>query len=115
MSVLKKYVSRRQLTPADVDAIEDKLRRALHGRVEKAYLFGSVATGDFQPTSDIDLILIKDSILPFATRGTEFLDLFEIYPDLDILVYSDVEFERQLATPGPGFWRSVQRSMRPLF
>jgi predicted nucleotidyltransferase len=100
------------LTPLNIKGVEDLLREALMTRVEKAYLFGSVADGTYKADSDIDIILIKDSSLPFAKRGTEFLDLFEIHPEIDILVYSQVEFDRQLESPGPGFWRTVKQTMR---
>jgi uncharacterized protein len=114
MSVLVKYIPNSPLTAANIEGVKDKLKTALLGRVEKAYLFGSVADGTFKIDSDIDLILIKDSSLPFVQRGTEFLDLFDIHPELDIVVYSEAEFDRQLARPGPGFWRSVEKSMRRL-
>lgn len=114
MSVLVKYIPSRPLTAANIGSVKEQFRVALLGRVEKAYLFGSVADGTYRADSDIDLILIKDSSLPFATRGTEFLDLFKIHPEIDILVYSQAEFDRQLETPGPGFWRTVEQSMHRL-
>ena len=114
MSVLIKYAPSRQLTPLNIKGVEDQLRTSLLGRVEKAYVFGSVADGTYKAGSDIDLILIEDSKLPFAQRGTEFLDLFEIHPEIDILVYSQAEFERQLESSELGFWRSVRQTMRQL-
>lgn len=114
MSVLVKYVRSSLLTADNIEAVKDRLKSALIGRVEKAYLFGSVADGTFKIDSDVDLILIKDSSLPFVQRGIEFLDLFDIHPEIDILVYSQAEFDRQLARPGSGFWRSVEKSMRRL-
>jgi len=114
MSVLSKYVPRRPLTVETLSHIEGRLRDVLRGRVEEAYLFGSASTGSFEPASDIDLILIKGSALPFAARGTEFLDLFAIYPALDILVYTPAEFDQLMNTPGPGLWQSVRESKRRL-
>ena len=193
MSVLKKYIPKRPLTPASLAGIEDQLREALRGRVEEAWLFGSAATGRYDITSDIDLILIHaarrepadmagpsrlppplpkgdrgGSIQypdvsneytapakgaaplpspampepappaakgghrgvtgsaanrttqghtappPFAARGKEFADLFAIYPELDILVYTRDEFEALLQNPGPGFWQAVRETRRKL-
>lgn len=114
MSVLKRYVPKRQLSPNLMQEIEGKLKQALNGRVLSAYIFGSVGDGSYTPASDIDLILVKDSNTPFASRGKEFLDLFEIYPDLDILVYTQAELSRQLEHTEPGFWRSVQNTIRQI-
>jgi len=89
------------------------LSARLAGRVQRAYVFGSYATGDFRPGSDIDLILVAETNLPFVERPGLFNDLYELFPQLDILVYRPEEFEAQLEKPA-GFWKSVAGSMREI-
>lgn len=96
--------------PVDFDA---KLREKLRGRVNQAYTFGSYETEAFRSGSDIDLILVKESKLPFVERAREFTDLYKLYPRLDILVYSKQELERQLEET-VGFWASVKTTLREL-
>jgi predicted nucleotidyltransferase len=88
-------------------AVISSLRRALRGRVERAYLFGSIVSGPFSAASDIDLLLVAESLLPFVERGKEFGDLRKIFPSLDILVYSPLEFESLQRDAETGFWKSV--------
>lgn len=92
-----------------------EITNRLKGRVTAAYIFGSASTGELSAESDIDLILIKDQIdLPFPRRAFEFVDLFEVFPRLDILVYTQSEFDNQLADSGIGFWKSVRLSLKKI-
>lgn len=86
------------------------LRQQLAGRVEKAFIFGSFATARFTPSSDIDLILIVQSGLPFYERASDFVDLHDLYTPLDILVYRREEFDA-LLQEASGFWKSVKDSL----
>ena len=92
---------------------ERDLKVQLKGRVDAAYVFGSYGTPDFGPGSDVDLILIVDTELPFVERPRSFEDLYDLYPRLDLLVYSAEEFDRLLSEP-VGFWASVRSSLRVL-
>jgi predicted nucleotidyltransferase len=96
--------------PAD---FEEKLCALLRGRVERAYVFGSYGTQAFRPDSDIDLILVSDTGLPFVERPRLFRDLYNLYPRLDILVYTADELASQL-NESAGFWASVKETLREL-
>lgn len=96
--------------PAD---FETRLAQCLNGRVEAAYVFGSYGTPDFRPGSDVDLILVVETDLPFVERPRMFEDLYQLYPRLDLLVYRAEELDRLLSEP-VGFWASVKGSLRPL-
>ncbi len=71
-------------------------------KVDKILLFGSQATGNSGPDSDIDLLVVlNDETLPrsFKERSINFLhvsrairDIEKIYP-IDLLVYTKPEFE----------------------
>ena len=68
-------------------------------RVERALLFGSYARGDADIASDLDLILIEESSLPFLERGRAHRPLFRLGVGVDLLVYTPEEYER-LRTEG---------------
>jgi predicted nucleotidyltransferase len=104
------WPDRSALPPADY---EERLARRLAGRVERAYFFGSYATGEAKPGSDVDLILVLPTKVPFLERARLFDDLYEFFPRLDLLVYSPEEFEDLRSNPR-GFWASVVASLRPL-
>ena len=87
-----------------------KIKKRLSGRVRKAYYFGSFNTPEFNRNSDIDLILIKDTDTSFVERPMEFLDLMDIVPNIDILVYTQEEFDKLTGDPSPGFWKNVVKS-----
>lgn len=61
---------------------------------EKVILFGSFNHGDLNSRSDIDLLVVWDTDLPFLERTQVFYDA--IQPDLamDILIYTPEEIER---------------------
>jgi predicted nucleotidyltransferase len=75
-------------------------------------VFGSLARGNFWPDSDIDLILVVDTAIPFTKRPPLFDDLYELFPALDALIYSPAEFKRLTEDPSPGFWHEVTETMR---
>lgn len=83
------------------------LRDALHGRCESAWLFGSFARGEERPGSDLDLIVIKKTTRPFLERAREFDDLWDIFPALDLLVYTTEEFAALQQEVAPGFHRTI--------
>ncbi len=113
MSSLVRYESDFDLTKLDLDKLEAQLIQALRGRVEQAYVFGSFANRTVDNSSDIDLILVVQTHTPFVKRGLDFEDLFDIHPNLDILVYTPSELKRQLED-AVGFWKSVKSSMRQI-
>ena len=60
-----------ELAPAVLFEI---LIKALSGRVQAAYVFGSYATGRQRPGSDLDLVLVVDTNRPFLERAWDFFD-----------------------------------------
>lgn len=88
-----------------------KLKRKLTGKVEKAYYFGSFNTPAFNRKSDIDLILINNTKTAFVERPIEYLEIMDIVPNIDILVYTQTEFDKLTRNPSPGFWKNVVKSL----
>lgn len=83
------------------------LKNRLRGRVEEAYIFGSIARDDFDNLSDLDLILIAETDKKFVNRFKDFEDIFELAPDLDLLVYTRGEFDAIRQSPPSPFWELV--------
>lgn len=92
--------------------IEQAFAAALAGRVVSAWVFGSFATGTMTPDSDIDLMLVVETDVPFTRRAIAFEDLCDIHPALDLLVYTPAEFARLTGEPTIGFWQDVVKTMR---
>jgi predicted nucleotidyltransferase len=102
--------SRPKISVLDFDrtALLEMIRQKLGGRnVAAGYFFGSFACGKEHLWSDIDLIIVKDSKLPFIERPREFFDLMDIGIPVDILVYTPDEFEN-IKKERKGFWQEIQ-------
>lgn len=114
MSCILKYQGSDPLTGDNVIGILARLKRALSSRIKQAYIFGSIARGDFYANSDLDLILIWETKIPFTERGKSFLDLFDIFPRIDLLIYTPDEFKEIVKEPLEGFWKSVVKDLKEL-
>ncbi len=84
--------------------LEAELRRILPELprlgVTKAILFGSLATGNVGPTSDLDLILVAQSEERFTRRLERFYRALNPSIALDLFVYTPEEF-RAMAEGNP--------------
>jgi predicted nucleotidyltransferase len=77
--------------------------------VREAYLFGSVATGQAGPWSDLDLVIVQETNAPFVERPRAFWELLDLGVGVDILVYTSQEFAG-LNQSDSGFWQEFRRS-----
>ncbi len=111
MSGVIEWKSRDPLYGMDEAGLKERLKEQLADRVESAWLFGSFAKGNHGPDSDIDLIVVADTKLPFTRRAALFDDLYGLVPALDLLVYTAEEFDALTAAPSPGFWQDVSETM----
>jgi len=93
-------------------AFEEALKKALEGRVDAAYIFGSYGTKAFNRDSDVDLFLVLRTEKSFLERGIDFYDVLDLAPSIDLLVYTPEEFERLTNDPSPGFWESAVATLR---
>lgn len=95
----------------DVDRTELLVQlKTILGRqgVVAAYLVGSYARGTAQAWSDIDLIVVCDTPLPFPERPRLFAELESLGLPIDLLVYTPDEFARMEESPS-SFWRATQK------
>jgi predicted nucleotidyltransferase len=75
-----------------VDLNEVRSCLSLHRHLfEEAYLYGSVACGAEDEHSDVDLVLIRDTSLPFFDRIREVFDLVFALGRADLMIYTDRE------------------------
>lgn len=78
-----------------LSALVDRLRRYFAGAgVERALLFGSYARGEADEESDVDLLVVERSELPFVERGRRHAPVFRLGVGVDLLVYTPEELER---------------------
>lgn len=88
------------------EALAPVLRRA---GACKAIVFGSYARGEADEYSDLDLIVIAETDLPFFKRHERFSGIYDIWrKGLDLLIYTPAELE-QMQTEGRPF---IQRALQ---
>jgi predicted nucleotidyltransferase len=68
-----------------------------------AFIFGSYARGTQDEYSDVDIILVRDTRLPYFDRLRELLDLFHDLGRADLLIYTEKELKSMLQEPGRFF------------
>lgn len=61
---------------------------------ERIILFGSLAEGEVGEWSDLDLVIVRKTDLPFLERSKAVLRLLRPRVGVDVLVYTPEEFER---------------------
>lgn len=64
---------------------------------DKIILFGSMASGQVHEWSDPDLVIIKDTPLPFVQRGVQVALLYHAKLGVDYLVYTPAELKQMIA------------------
>ena len=77
-----------------------------HGSPEKLILFGTLARGELHEWSDIDLVVVEETDLPFYQRLRKIRELIQPQVGLDIVVYTPEEFD-QLQANSPFFREEI--------
>lgn len=81
----------------------------------RVILFGSYGRNFADEDSDLDIMVVKPEV---ADKGAEMVRLHEVVGDVgtgvDVLVYSDGEFERTSRVPGTVLYWARKRG-RPLY
>lgn len=75
--------------------------------VERAYIVGSYARQEAKPWSDVDLLIVYETDIPFVERPRFFDELRDFGIPFDILVYTPSEFAALEQDP-TAFWRATQ-------
>jgi len=77
-----------------------------HGSPEKVILFGTLAKGLVHEWSDIDLVVVEQTHLPFFQRLKKVRKLLQPRVGMDIMVYTPEEFD-QLCADRPFFKEEI--------
>lgn len=99
MAEIEWLMPEENLSNFSIAKLASELTQKLQGRVQMAFLFGSAAKGTATPSSDIDLILVTETKEEFSKRALMFQDLKEVFPRMDLFVYTPKEFEAGLMEP----------------
>ncbi len=96
-----------QQTPTSESATDNFARKSLldqelsrcldvlktKGNPEKVILFGTMAKGGVSEWSDIDLVVVEETSLPFFQRLRQVRKLLRPQVAMDVIVYTPDEFE----------------------
>ena len=74
--------------------------------LQRVILFGSVSTGNTHRWSDLDLVIVQGTELPFLQRNRALRRLLQPRVGTDLLVYTPAEFE-QLSRERPFFREEI--------
>jgi predicted nucleotidyltransferase len=106
-------IERQQKLAAALDHIMQVLTTQYHP--EKVILFGSLAEGTAHEWSDIDLVIIKDTPLPFLQRLKEVALLCLAPVGVDYLVYTPNEFTQMITENNPFIVKEVVQKGKVLY
>lgn len=105
----------RRLTQAEIDAELANLVEMLKPYApHRIVLHGSLARGDWNRASDIDLIIVKDTDLPFTQRISEVIGLCDTTMNVEPLIYTPEELAAMLAA-GNSFLEKALRQGKVLY
>ena len=74
---------------------------------QEAYIHGSVARGEQDEQSDVDLVLVRETSRPFFDRIREVMDLVFDLRKVELLIYTPDERQTLLREPGRFFIKNV--------
>ena len=108
-----KYEERVAARRVELEAALEEVIRVVTGfpDVRAVYVFGSVGRGEIGPTSDLDVLIVRETELRGARRA---IDLAEattrVVVPLDLIVVTPEEFRDRL--PISSFGRTILRDAR---
>lgn len=87
-------MQRRAVLEAELERCVQLLRERYDP--QRILLFGSLAAGEVQEWSDIDLVIVKETERKFLDRTREVLELLRPQVGIDVLVYTPDEFAQMV-------------------
>jgi predicted nucleotidyltransferase len=94
----------------DLSVLRSSLAPHLRG-ARKAIVFGSVARGEADGWSDLDLVIVAETAWPFLERFKDFAGLYDVWPRLDLLIYTPEEFARMVEEENPFIQRVLEEGV----
>lgn len=105
----------RRLTQAEIDAELANLVEMLKPYApRRIVLHGSLVRGDWNRASDIDLIIVKNTNLPFTKRISEVIGLCDTTMNVEPLIYTPEELAAMLEA-GNSFLEQALRQGKVLY
>ena len=105
----------RRLTEAEIDAeLADLVKMLKPYEAQRIVLHGSLTRGDWNRASDIDLIIVKETDLPFTKRISEVIDLCDTTMNVEPLIYTPEELAAMLEA-GNSFLEKALRQGKVLY
>ena len=105
-------MSRKTLLETELSRYVSLLQK--HKKLERILIFGSLVTGDIHPWSDIDLVIVQETDLPFWKRLREIRRLIQPKVGTDILVYTPDEWE-EMKGGRPFFRQEILAKSKTLY
>ncbi len=105
-------VERHELLKTELARYLDLLVK--HYKPSRIYLFGSMASGEVTPWSDLDLIVLAETEGRFLERSKAAMRLLKPKVGIDILIYTPEEFE-QLSRERPFIMKEVLEKGKLLY
>jgi len=110
---------RRRYSEERKNLLDQELTRCVrllreHGNPEKVILFGTLATGQVHAWSDIDLVIVEKTHLPFFQRLKKIRKLLQPKVGMDVMVYTPEEFD-QLCAERPFFKAEIIEKGKVLY
>ena len=93
---------------SQLSAIDRVVSSLMAYQPEKIILFGSMARGDADEYSDIDLIVIKETKQRFVRRLVEINAFIPLDIGVDVLIYTPTELETMLAEGNPFIEKALE-------
>jgi predicted nucleotidyltransferase len=95
----------------------ETIKRKLHDLfaekpVVKVFLFGSHARREADAWSDLDLLVIASTHRPFVERFKDFKDIFTVFPETELLVYTPEEFDMMCEKRNPFIKKIIEEGVQ---
>jgi predicted nucleotidyltransferase len=90
------------------DALNTLLQALQRYQPQRVILFGSAARGEADADSDLDVLVIKDTLEPFVQRLEAMAKLCPPGVHADILVYTPDELQRMVEDGNPFILRALE-------
>jgi predicted nucleotidyltransferase len=102
----------KRISPQAFEAELDKIRAGLRRYgPDKVILFGSFARGDYHAASDVDLLIVKDTLRPFVERSADVWRMCPSRLTIEPLVYTPDEFARMVQQGNPLISTALQEGI----
>jgi predicted nucleotidyltransferase len=102
----------KRLSEAAFQVELDRIRRGLQRYApQRAWLYGSFARGDYHAASDVDLLIVKETDLPFVQRAADVWRACDSSLSIEPLVYTPAEFESMRRQHNPLIERVLEEGI----